>query len=137
MLFVFPIAVFAAELPPLPDKPTKVAAAEHDCRETLPLEAGTALVCDAIAVPPYRWVNLANRLAWCDAVVERYEDDTRYLLTQQESCEWRLDRTEAQLQAARLPVPLNERPSPWLALGVVAGGTFAVAMSWASTYTVR
>ena len=77
-------------------------------------------------MPPYQWASLANELAWCSAVVERYDDDTRLLLGQQERCAWKLELARRDLETALLPTPVMQRHSTWLAIGVVSGGALTI-----------
>jgi hypothetical protein len=121
------------KLEPLPERPPRNASMGTDCDLVYPLPAGEALLCDALALPPAKVADYKVDAAWCAAVVQRYEADTGLLLTRQDRCEWRLETTTALLEEARAPVPLKDRPSAWLALGVVTGGIFAIATSYATT----
>jgi hypothetical protein len=138
--FLIPLVVFAQEpedatfkLEALPERPARHEAVETDCSLVYPLPTGDALLCDALALPPAKVADYKVDIAWCEAVVKRYEADTGLLLTRQDRCEWRLETTTALLEEARAPIPLKDRPSTWLALGVLTGGAFAIATSYATT----
>ena len=121
------------KLEPLPERPDRHAPVETDCSLTYPLQAGDALLCDSIALPPTKVADYKVDAAWCEAVIERYKADTGLLLTRQDRCEWRLEVTTDMLEDALEPVPLKERPSTWLALGMLTGGAFAIATYYATT----
>ena len=131
LLLLLTLTTNATELPELPERPGPHEPAPKDCETAIPLETGTALTCDSIAVPPSWVADYEADRAWAKAIYKRYQLDTALLLTQQDRCEWALEQTTKQYEKALSPTPIFQRPGTWFSIGVFGGTALAVATTYA------
>jgi len=111
------VSVLLAAEPPERPKPSHPV--DGQCSRAIPMKAGSQVTCRGILMPTSWMADYEKLGAHTTRVEDLYRIDTGAL-------EFKLQYTQSQLEEAKMPVPLTERPLLWAGVGVIMGGAAVV-----------
>ena len=120
MIFLLLSVAFAG----LPEKPKASDPVPGQCERAISVLPEFISKCKGVLLPTSWMADYEHLAVWSDQVVAQYRLDIK-------AKDLKIAALEKELEIAKRPTPLWERPIVWSSLGIVMGGAIVVAGGYA------